>query len=145
MSKLTDTKRAYEEIAGLLDQQIRKGGNRAKELERFRDALRAAFYLLGWAQFEHLVRTKAKDIIENQSRSKTIDGHAWRFVSANLKGVRVRDQLDIIFHADQKLRQSLKDDYQVRNDVAHNYKLLPPEAQDIAAWLDDFEKLIDKF
>jgi hypothetical protein len=145
MSKLTETKRAFEKISGLLDQEIRKSGGNVKELERFRETLKVAFYLLGWGQFEYLVRTKTKEVIEEHARSKTVDGHAWRSLQQNVKGVKVRKQLDIIFHGNQRLRDSLDDDYDVRNDAAHNYKNLPADAQDIEAWLVSLEEIISQF
>jgi hypothetical protein len=33
----------------------------------------------------------------------------------------------------------------VRNDAAHDYKLLPGEAKDISTWLNELEDLVDKF
>jgi hypothetical protein len=39
MSKLTNTRHAFEAIEEMLNQQIRKGGSKAKELERFREQL----------------------------------------------------------------------------------------------------------
>lgn len=145
MSKLIETRRAFELIEGLLNQEIRKGGNRAKELVRFRETLQAAFYLLGFAQFEFLIKSKAKDIVSEHAASRTVDGHAWRQLSRSLNGVSLRSQLDIIFHSDPKLRSKLDDDYTVRNEVAHNYKRLPPEAQDIVTWLEILEDTVEKF
>jgi len=43
---------AYDKIAQLLNQEIRKRGGSTQELERFRETLDVAFYLLGWGQFE---------------------------------------------------------------------------------------------
>jgi hypothetical protein len=145
MSKLTDTKRAFDHIAGALDQEIRKGGARTKELERFRETLQVAFYLLAWAQFEHLVRAKSKDVIEGHSRAHTPDGHAWRFLKQNAKSFTVRKQLELIFDRNQPALAALQGDYEVRNDVAHNYKNLPREARDISEWMAGLEQLIDRF
>ncbi len=52
MSRIQETKRAYDKIAQLLNQEIRKRGGSTQELERFRETLDVAFYLLGWGQFE---------------------------------------------------------------------------------------------
>jgi hypothetical protein len=145
MSKLTETKAAFDRIAATLDQEIRKSGSKAKELQRYRDIMRSAFYLLGWAQFEHLTREKAKDIAEEHARGKTIDGHAWSYLQKNLRALSLRSKLDIVFHADAKMRTQLSDDYDLRNDAAHNYKLIPSEAQDISAWLHELESLVGRF
>jgi hypothetical protein len=145
MSKLTETKRAYDKVAGLLDQELLKRGSNANELRRFREALDVAFYLLGWAQFEYLVRQEAEDRIEVNARAKTVDGIAWQYLLANSKGVPLRKRLDMIFHANQKTRASLDKDYELRNDAAHNYKMLPGEARDISEWLKKLEDLVDLF
>jgi hypothetical protein len=52
MSRISETQRAYNKLVELLDQEIRKRKGSAKELERFRQSLDVAFYLLGWGQFE---------------------------------------------------------------------------------------------
>jgi hypothetical protein len=145
MSKLTDTKRAFDRISGLLDQEILKRGSNVKELERYRETLDVAFYLLGWAQFEHLARTRATEIIEEQSRSKALEGHAWLFLQQHVRGLGLRKKLDIIFHADQKIRATLDADYDLRNEAAHNYKTLPRQARDISIWLNGLEEMVTKF
>jgi hypothetical protein len=145
MSKLTDTKRAYDAITKLVDTQILKKGSNLKELQRFREALDVAFYLLGWSQFEYLVREEARGRIEEMSRSKGPDGRAWKFVQQNLKSFALRKKLEVIFHSDAKTLHSLNDDYDLRNDAAHNYAKLPREARDISAWLAGLEGLTDKF
>jgi hypothetical protein len=145
MSKLIETKRAFEEIEELLNQKIRNGGTRAKELERHRATLQRAFFLLGFGEFERIVKTKAKEVIGEKSPQKGIDGHAWRYLKDNLKGVPLRKQLDIIFHGNEKIRSSIDDNYDIRNDIAHNSQHLPSNAADIAAWLESLEDLVDKF
>jgi hypothetical protein len=145
MSRLTDTKRAFDRISGLLDQEILKRGSNVKELERYRETLDVAFYLLGWAQFEHLARTRATEIIEEQSRSKALEGHAWLFLHQHFRGLGLRKKLDIIFHADQKTRATLDADYDLRNEAAHNYKTLPRQARQISIWLKGLEELVTKF
>ncbi|WJI47250.1 hypothetical protein NL532_11775 [Mesorhizobium sp. C120A] len=145
MTKLTYTKRAYDKLADLIDQEIRKRSGSAKDLERFRQSLDVAFYLLGWAQFEYLVRKEAEDQVSNNARAHGLDGHAWRFLKENMKSLSVRRRLDIIFHAEPKARSELDRDYDVRNDAAHDYKHLPQEVRDISAWLGKLETLVDKF
>ncbi|MGM4877060.1 hypothetical protein AB7645_38160 [Bradyrhizobium sp. 956_D2_N1_5] len=145
MSKLIETRRAFALVEELLNQEIRKGGNQAKELARFRETLQAAFYLLGFAQFEFLVKSKSKEVVSEHAALRTADGHAWRHLKQNINGVSLRAQLDIIFHSDPKLRSKLDENYTVRNDVAHNYKRLPPEAQDIVTWLQSLEDVVEKF
>jgi hypothetical protein len=144
MSRLNETKLAYDKLDELLNKEILRRRGSAKELERIRDILNVAFYLLGWAQFEYLVREEANDIIEANARAKTIDGHAWRYLLENMKSVPVRRRLDMIFHADQATRSKLDRDYTVRNEAAHDYKN-PPEAKDVSAWLQALEDLVDKF
>jgi len=144
MSRLNDTKLAYDKLGELLYKEIRRRRGSARELERIRDTLNVAFYLLGWAQFEYLVREEANDIIEGKARAKTVDGHAWRYLQENLKSLPVRRRLDMIFHADQTTRGNLDRDYSVRNEAAHDYKI-PPEAKDVSAWLQALEELVDKF
>jgi hypothetical protein len=51
MSRLTETKRAYDKLIELLNQEIRKRSGSTQDLERFRQTLDVAFYLLGWGQF----------------------------------------------------------------------------------------------
>lgn len=145
MSKLTDTRRAFEEIEELLNQQIRKGGSKARELERFREVLQAAFYLLGFGQFEHLVKAKTKSVIDEHADAKSVNGHAWRYLKTNLNGVSLRAQLDVIFHGNEALKSTLNKSYDIRNDVTHNYKSLPAEARDISNWLTHLEEIVDKF
>jgi hypothetical protein len=145
MSKLTDTKRAFDKVAELLDQEIRKGGSNAKELQRHRDIMRSAFYLLAWAQFEHLAREKAKDIAEGHARGSTVDGLAWSYLKKNIKALPLRAKLDIVSHGNTKVLAQLNDDYDLRNEAAHNYKLIPSYAQDISGWLDDLEDLVGRF
>jgi hypothetical protein len=132
-------------LVQLLDQEIRKRSGQTKDLDRYRQILDVAFYLLGWAQFEYLVRQEAAELIDGKARAQTIERHAWTFLKHNLKGFAVRQQLDMIFHTNQGIRSSLQKDYSVRNDAAHNYKLLPPEAKDMSAWLQSLEELVNNF
>ena len=60
MSRLQDTNRAYDKISSLLDQEIRNRRGATQELERFRQILDVAFYILRWGQFEYLVRKKQR-------------------------------------------------------------------------------------
>lgn len=143
MSKLTQTRRAYDRIVDLLDQEIRARRGSVNDLEEFRRILDVAFYLLGWGQFEYLVRRETVELVEQHARAKTVDGHAWRQLKSNIKGLTVRNQLDIIFHGDAKLRTELDDDYTVRNEAAHDNRL-PREAKDVSAWLDKLEQAIEK-
>lgn len=48
MSRLTETKRAYDQIKQLLDSEIRKKGSNVDVLNKARETLDVAFYLLGW-------------------------------------------------------------------------------------------------
>lgn len=143
MSKLTDTKRAYDKLAELLNQEIRARRGSTKDLEEVRRLLDAAFYVLGWGHFEFLLRRVARDTVEEHARARTIDGHAWRQVQTNFKGLSVRQQLDMIFHADPQTRAELDKDYTARNEVAHDY-VVPKEAKDLSAWLENLEAVIDK-
>ncbi len=68
MSRLVETQRAYDKLVELLDQEIRKRSGLTKDFQRFRETLDSAFYLLGWAQFEYLVRQEAGDLIDDKSR-----------------------------------------------------------------------------
>ncbi len=144
MSRLVDTQRAYDRISQLLDQEMRNRKGSTTELERFRQTLDVAFYLLGWAQFEYLVRKEAEDQIEAKAKGHTVERHAWNYLKANLKGLAVRLRLDIIFHGNPVVRNSLDKDYTLRNEAAHDYKL-PKEAKDISGWLKSLEKLVDDF
>lgn len=144
MSRVQETKRAYDKLVELLDQEIRKRTGSTKDLERFRESLDVAFYLLGWAQFEYLVRKEAEAVIDNNARSNTIAGHAWRYLKTNIKDVSVRQRLDLIFH-NSPIREQLDKDYTVRNEAVHNYKLLPKNAKDVSGWLDDLEQAVQKF
>ncbi|WP_277980572.1 hypothetical protein [Sphingomonas phyllosphaerae] len=144
MSKLEQTRRAYDKITELLDQEIRGRRGATRELEEFRRLLDTAFYLLGWGQFEFLVRRASRDAVEEHARTNTVHGHAWRQIQVNIKALTVRQQLDIIFHADPRTRAELNKDYTVRNEVAHDNQL-PREAKDLSAWFDSLEEAVDKF
>jgi hypothetical protein len=148
VSRLRETQRAYDRPSKLLDLEIRKRGSSTKELEGFRGTLDVAFYLLGWAQFEYLVRQEAEKRVDELSRTQTIGSHARQYLRSNLKNFPVRNRLDLIFHTNAAARAALRKDYDVRNDAAHDYKRLPREAKDISAWLDgleELEELVDKF
>jgi hypothetical protein len=145
MSKLTETKQAYDKLANLLDQEIRRRSGSTRELERFRQSLDVAFYLLGWAQFEYLVRKEAEDVTSIHANAHTRDGHAWRYLRENMKSLPVRRRLDLIFHDNPKTRLELDQDYELRNNAAHDYKNLPRGARDVSAWLANLEDLISKF
>jgi hypothetical protein len=144
MSRIQETKRAYDKIVGVLDQEIRKRRGSAQELERFRQTLDVAFYLLGWGQFEYLVRKEAEVRIEGNAKTHTIDGHAWRYLNENVKNLPVRRRLDLIFHEQSAIRASLEKEYTVRNEAAHDYKL-PKEAKDVSDWLEKLEDIVDNF
>ncbi|MCK1300250.1 hypothetical protein IVB33_21105 [Bradyrhizobium sp. 24] len=145
MSRLTETKRAYDKLIELLNQEIRKRSGSTQDLERFRQTLDVAFYLLGWGQFEYLVRKEAEERIEEKSRARTVDGVAWRQLLETVKGIPVRRRLDLIFHGDQAVLNSLHEEYTVRNEAAHDYKSLPSEAKDVSVWLKELEDLVEKF
>jgi hypothetical protein len=145
MSKLIETRCAYDKLAECLDQELLKRGSNANDLRRFHEALDVAFYLLGWAQFEYLVRQEAEDKIEEKARAKTVDGVAWRHLLNNSKAIPIRMRLDVIFYMNRAVRLSLDDDYELRNQAAHNYKMLPKEARDISEWLKKLEELVDRF
>jgi hypothetical protein len=145
MSRLIETRRAYDRLAQLIDQEIRKRTSSTKDLERFRETLDVAIYLLGWAQFEYLVRKQTEDLIDEKATAQTVERHAWQFLKENVKNLKVRLRLDMIFHANATVRAGLQKDYDVRNDAAHNYKTLPEEAKDVSAWLKSLEDLVEKF
>jgi hypothetical protein len=143
MSRLQDTKRAYDKISSLLDQEIRKRSGSAQELQRFRQTLDVAFYLLGWGQFEYLVRREAEVKIEENARTRTINSHAWSYLKDNVKNLSVLRRLDLIFHDHPTVRASLDKEYTVRNEAAHDYKL-PNEARDVSEWLERLEALVSQ-
>ena len=145
MSRINDTRQAYDKLVALLDQEIRKRSGSVQDLTRYRQTLDVAFYLLGWGQFEHLIRKEAEDRIDSSARTNTVDGHAWRYLKENVKSVSVRRRLDLIFHEDPNTRSTLDREYTVRNEAAHDYKLLPREASDVSVWLTKLEGLINKF
>lgn len=145
MSRVGETKRAYEQLARLLDEEIRNRSSDSSNLNKTRETLDVAFYLLGWGQFEYLVRQESKEIVEQNARAKTIDRFAWQHLKDAIKEYPVRKRLDLIFDANQKVRAELDKDYTVRNEAAHNYKFLPNEVKNISAWLGKLESLIEKF
>jgi hypothetical protein len=108
-------------------------------LEQFRVSLDVAFYLLGWAQFEFLVRQEAIEIIEEKARAKTIDGKAWQYLAENVKNIPVRRRLDMVFHGNQTMLDGFNRDYTVQ--AAHDYKM-PTEARDVSDWLQGLEALV---
>jgi hypothetical protein len=145
MSRLTETQRDYDRLIQLIEQEIRKRSGSTKDLARLRETLDVAFYLLGWSQFEYLVRQEAKDLIDEKATGHTMDRHAWRYLQDNLKNVSVRRRLDLIFHQKPAVRARLDRDYELRNEATHNYKMLPKEARDVSAWLADLEALAEQF
>jgi hypothetical protein len=145
VSKLIETKRAYDLIRELLDQELLAKKGNAQRIRDCQAALDVAFYLLGWAQFEYLVRREAKDRIETSARAKTADGISWRYVLDNIKDFSLRRRLEVIFFSNQSILSSLNRDYDVRNEAAHNYKKLPSEVSDVSAWLQHLEGLVDNF
>jgi hypothetical protein len=145
MSRLAETQKAYDTLVQLLDQEIRKRSGSTADLQRFREMLDSAFYLLGWAQFEYLVRQEAGELVDDKVRAQTAERHAWLFLKANLKGLAVRRCLDLIFDAQPGIRAKLDRSYELRNDAAHNYKSIPKEARDISTWLASLEDLVENF
>lgn len=145
MSKLTETQVAFDKLASLLDQEIRSRSGNVKELEKIREALNVAFYLLGWSQFEHLVREEASAEVDRRATTHLLERHAWEFMRDNIKTLTVRKRLALIFHNDRATRLSLDRDYTVRNEAAHNYKQLPNDAKDVSTWIAKLEGLVDKF
>lgn len=107
--------------------------------------MKVAFYLLGWAQFEYLVRKETEDRVDELARLQTIERHAWQYLKQNIRNFSVRNRLNLIFHVDTTVRAELDRNYDIRNDAAHDYKLLPKEAKDISAWLGGLEELVEKF
>lgn len=145
MSRLTETRQAYVRVVKLLDQEIRKRSGPTKDLEQLRKTLDNAFYLLGWSQFEYLVRREGDSLITDKAKAQTIDRHAWRYLKENLRNVPIRRRLDLIFHANQEIREQLDKDYDLRNGVAHNNEPIPQEARDISAWIQRLDELVDSF
>ncbi|MCJ2093980.1 MULTISPECIES: hypothetical protein [unclassified Methylobacterium] len=145
MSKLTETKQAYDRVQGLLRKQLLTQGSDARQIRAAQEAVDTAFYLLGWGQFEYLTRREAERRVDEQAKAKTIHGAAWRYVKQNIKSFSLRKKLEVIFHADQATLASLEEDYERRNETAHDYKKLPKEARDISAWLKELEQLVDRY
>lgn len=145
MSKLTDTKRAYDRVKSTLDQQLLAKNSNAQQIKECQSAVDVAFYLLGWAQFEYLSRKEAEDRIETEARAKTVHGGAWRYVLEHIRAFSVRRKLEVIFFGNQPTLNQLYRDYDLRNEVAHNYKKLPAEVSDISTWLEHLEDLVGKF
>lgn len=143
MSKLTDTKKAFDVISKVIDQEIRKKTSSAADLEKSRQVLNVAFYLLGWGQFEYLVRKETESVVEQNARAKGKERHAWLFLKENVKTMTVRQRLEFLFDGKPGLLQKLKKTYEVRNEAAHDNKGLPVEIADLSAWLKDLEDRID--
>jgi len=76
MSRLGETQRAYGQLVKLLDQEIRRRRGSSKELERFRETLDLAFYLLGWSQFEYLVTREAGEFVKEKAKLRTVERYA---------------------------------------------------------------------
>ena len=145
MSRLNETKRAYDRLSRTLDEQLRLRKGEANEIAKLRETLDVAFYLLGWAQFEYLVREESIEIVREKARTKLLDQYAWKYLQEGIKAYPVRKRLELIFHLNQDIRNELNKDYTIRNEAAHNYKSLPGEAKDISSWLQSLEELVDKF
>lgn len=144
MSRLTDTKRAFDKVTSLLDQEIRKKSSNSKDLEKYRAIVDIAFYVLAFGQFEYLVKREGNGIIDENAALKTLDGRAWKIVQQ--KGdVPLRKMLDLIYHADHKLLNSLNESYSIRNDSVHGNQMLPKEAKDVALFIQHLEELVADF
>jgi hypothetical protein len=144
MSRITDTKRAYQRLSKMLDKELVERRGDTKELEQFRQTMDAAFYLLAWARFEYLVRKEAEEVVDQHASSKGIDGHSWRYFKENIKSVSVRKRLEVILHAEPKTLQALDKEYTFRNDIAHDNKQLPKEVGGVEAWIVKLEDVIEK-
>ena len=145
MSKLNETKLAYDRVKALLDLELLNRRSSAQQVRDCQSAVNVAFYLLGWAQFEYLLRKEAEERIEADARAKTVHGISWRYVLDNIKAFSLRKKLEVIFFKDRGTLDDLNKDYEIRNEAAHNYKKLPAEVRDVSAWLDHLEGLVDKF
>lgn len=144
MSRLKETKRAFEKVTMLLDQEIRKKASNSKDLESYRAIVEIAFYILAFGQFEYLVKREANGIIDVNAALKTLDGRAWKILQQ--KGdVPLRKLLDLIYHADPKVLKSLNDSYTIRNDSVHSNQVLPKEAKDVKLFIQELEELVDNF
>ena len=142
MSRLTETKRAFNKVTNLLDQEIRKNSSNSKDLEKYRAIVEIAFYVLAFGQFEYLVKREATGIIDQNAELKTLEGRAWKIVQQ--KGdVPLRKLLDLIYHADQKVLKSLNESYTIRNDSVHGNQMLPKEGKDVALFIQQLEELVD--
>ncbi len=141
MSRLTETKRAFDKVTALLDQEIRKKASNSKDLEKYRATVEIAFYILAFGQFEYLVKREAADIIEENAALKTLDGRAWK-IEVHKGYIPLRKQLDLIYHTDQKVLKSLNDSYSIRNDSVHGNRMLPKEAKDVALFIQQLEDLV---
>jgi len=125
VSKLTETKRAYDRVKALLDQQLLERKGSAQQIRDCQEAVNVAFYLLGWAQFEFLARKEAEERIKSDARAKTVHGIGWRYVLDNIRTFSLRRKLEVIFFTDEATLGELNRDYDMRNEAAHNYKKLP--------------------
>ncbi len=142
MSRLTETRRAFDKISDLLDQEIRKKTSSSKDLENYRAIAEIAFYVLAFGQFEYLVKREATGIIDANAALKTLDGRAWKIVQQR-GDVPLRKLLDLIYHADQKVLKSLNESYTIRNDSVHGNQMLPKEAKDVSLFIQQLGELVD--
>ncbi len=91
------------------------------------------------------MRREAEAQIEIEARAKGRHGVAWQYMKQNIKALSVRQRLNMIFHAKNKILDKLHSDYDVRNEAGHNYKMLPGEARDVSAWIQHLEELVNNF
>ena len=146
MSNLTDIRQAaYERLRGLLDQEILNRRGEAPTLERYRQWLDTAFYLLAWGNFEYLTRKQTEAVAMEEARSHGRVKHAWSFLLERIKDYSVRKQLDLVFHGRDDVIRTLNKQYTVRNESAHDYRKLPPETKDLPGLIGEWEKLVDEF
>ena len=110
-----------------------------------RATLDVAFSLLAWSQFKFLVPKESGQLIDEKTRGKSVERHAWRYMKDNAKSVSVRNRLDLIFKGNEPVLKTLNKDYDLRNDITHNYKKLPAEVRELGDWLAHLEDLVDKF
>lgn len=145
MSNLTEIRQAYERLRVLLDREILNRQSEAATLERYRKWLDTAFYLLAWGNFEYPTRKQAEGVIVDEARSRGRVRHAWSFLLDRIKDYPVRKQLELVFHGRDDVIRTLNKQYTVRNDAAHDYKKLPPEAKDLPRVIGEWESLVDRF
>ena len=88
MSKLNETKLAYDRVKALLDLELLNRRSSAQQVRDCQSAVNVAFYLLGWAQFEYLFKDRGTlDDLNKDYEIRNEAAHNYKKLPAEVRDV----------------------------------------------------------